>query len=320
MKLSLILGHRGARFRAPENSLESFKNAIKCGADGVELDVHLTKDGKLVVIHDSDLRRITGEKTFIKSLTLSEIRLLDISRLIKSGSFSVQWNIKIFRLSDNKFTVEIHDEIAHRISRYFVEKSGDSVKSIKKLRLPGKPGGNLVAEEYFAYESSDIKPCFKTVRIPELGGVLENVGANFVNIEIKRGEGFYPGISEKIVKTIEPYGFENFLISSFNRKTLLYIKKQYPFLKVNYLYEIPKNPVKAAKDLDGVNPFSLLIGKKGISHLHNIGKTVFPWVVNKPISIAKFILFGADGIITDRPCFAVSLKKEIKKLFDETIK
>ncbi|GAJ07659.1 unnamed protein product, partial [marine sediment metagenome] len=56
MKLPLIVGHRGAKGIAPENSLSGFKKAAELGIDGVELDVHLTKDGKLIVFHDMDLK------------------------------------------------------------------------------------------------------------------------------------------------------------------------------------------------------------------------------------------------------------------------
>lgn len=51
-KQTLVWAHRGASGYAPENTLEAFRKAVEMGADGVELDVQLTKDGELVVIHD----------------------------------------------------------------------------------------------------------------------------------------------------------------------------------------------------------------------------------------------------------------------------
>ncbi len=320
MKLPLILGHRGARFTAPENSLISFKNTVRCGADGIELDVHLTKDGKLVVIHDADLRRITGKKTLIKNLTLKEVKNLDISKLIKKGALSVKWNIRVFALSCNKYFVSVFDENSGRIYKYFVEIIGNRVKSVKKVMIPSNCEGDLVAEKFIAINAPYSEERFGKVEIPEFSEVLEKVNSPFINVEIKRGERFYPGISDALVKAIEHYGFEKFLISSFNLSTLLYVKEKYPFLKVNRLYEIPLSPVKAAKSLDGVNPFSLLIGRKGITKLHKIGKTVFPWVVNNPVSMVKFFIFGSDGIITDRPCFAVKLRAELEGLFNAAVR
>ncbi|MEM5810724.1 MAG: glycerophosphodiester phosphodiesterase, partial [Candidatus Aenigmatarchaeota archaeon] len=57
----LKIGHRGARAYEPENTLRSFKKAIELGANAIEFDVRETKDKKLVVIHDENIRRITGE-------------------------------------------------------------------------------------------------------------------------------------------------------------------------------------------------------------------------------------------------------------------
>jgi glycerophosphoryl diester phosphodiesterase len=54
-----VLGHRGARESAPENSLRAFDLALREGADGVELDVRLDGDGRVIVLHDTDLRRVS---------------------------------------------------------------------------------------------------------------------------------------------------------------------------------------------------------------------------------------------------------------------
>ena len=55
--MTLITGHRGARNLWPENSLTGFRNAITLGVDAIEFDVHLTRSGELVVIHDATLER-----------------------------------------------------------------------------------------------------------------------------------------------------------------------------------------------------------------------------------------------------------------------
>jgi len=55
-----VLGHRGARRSAPENTLSAFQLALEEGADGVELDVRLDREGNVVVIHDATLARVTG--------------------------------------------------------------------------------------------------------------------------------------------------------------------------------------------------------------------------------------------------------------------
>ncbi len=70
------IGHRGARAYAPENTLESFKKAMEMGVDAIEFDVRKTKDDRLVVFHDADVKRTTNGRGLVADLTLSEIKEL----------------------------------------------------------------------------------------------------------------------------------------------------------------------------------------------------------------------------------------------------
>lgn len=74
---TMVIGHRGDAKNAPENTLISFKRAIEMGADGIELDVQMSKDGQLVVIHDERVDRTTDGIGFVKDFTLKEIKRLD---------------------------------------------------------------------------------------------------------------------------------------------------------------------------------------------------------------------------------------------------
>lgn len=69
-----VWAHRGASAYAPENTLEAFQLAVEQQADGVELDVQMTKDGKLVVIHDETIRRTSGGPGRVMDYTLSELK------------------------------------------------------------------------------------------------------------------------------------------------------------------------------------------------------------------------------------------------------
>ena len=75
-----IMGHRGAPATEPENTLRSFRRALAAGVAMVELDVQLTKDGRLAVIHDETLERTTNGRGLVKDLTLAELRRLDAGR------------------------------------------------------------------------------------------------------------------------------------------------------------------------------------------------------------------------------------------------
>lgn len=69
--------HRGASLRAPENTLEAFYLAIASGAGGLELDIHMTSDGHIVVIHDDSVDRTTEGAGLVRDMSLDEIRGLD---------------------------------------------------------------------------------------------------------------------------------------------------------------------------------------------------------------------------------------------------
>jgi glycerophosphoryl diester phosphodiesterase len=75
-----IMGHRGAPADEPENTLGSFRRALAVGVAAVELDVQLTKDGRLAVIHDETLDRTTNGRGPVRDFTLAELKKLDAGR------------------------------------------------------------------------------------------------------------------------------------------------------------------------------------------------------------------------------------------------
>ncbi len=75
-----IVGHRGASFDAPENTVAAIKLAWEQKADASEFDIYLTKDGKLVVIHDATTKRTAGTDLKVADSTLKELRELDAGK------------------------------------------------------------------------------------------------------------------------------------------------------------------------------------------------------------------------------------------------
>lgn len=75
--MTLVVAHRGFSARAPENTMEAFRLGVEAGADAIELDVHLTADGQLAVIHDETLDRTTDRTGAVASLTMDEVRQAD---------------------------------------------------------------------------------------------------------------------------------------------------------------------------------------------------------------------------------------------------
>lgn len=76
----LLIGHRGASHEAPENTLTAFELAWEEGADGIEADFRLTRDGQIVCMHDENTRRTTGISLTVADSLLDDLRRLDVGR------------------------------------------------------------------------------------------------------------------------------------------------------------------------------------------------------------------------------------------------
>lgn len=79
-----VWAHRGASGYAPENTLDAFRKAVEMGADGIELDVQMTKDGELVVIHDETIDRVSNGKGWVKDYTYEELKNLILTKHIRN--------------------------------------------------------------------------------------------------------------------------------------------------------------------------------------------------------------------------------------------
>lgn len=77
--MTKIFAHRGASATHPENTMEAFREAQRVGADGIELDVQLSKDGVVVVIHDETVKRTTNGKGWVKDYTYKQLQKFDAS-------------------------------------------------------------------------------------------------------------------------------------------------------------------------------------------------------------------------------------------------
>ena len=98
----LKIGHRGASGYEPENTLISFEKAIDLNADGIELDVHLTSDGHLVVIHDETIDRTTNGKGEVHQMSLQELKKIRIE-----NSQEIPTLIEVFELVNRRCMINI---------------------------------------------------------------------------------------------------------------------------------------------------------------------------------------------------------------------
>jgi glycerophosphoryl diester phosphodiesterase len=98
----LKIAHRGAKGYEPENTLQAFQKALDLNADGIELDVHLSADGHIIVIHDETINRTTNGKGFVNNLSLSELK----SFLIED-QYEIPTLNEVFDLTDKKCLINI---------------------------------------------------------------------------------------------------------------------------------------------------------------------------------------------------------------------
>lgn len=124
----LIIGHRGASADAPENSLAAFALAKEQGADGVELDVQLSRDDRIVIIHDTTVDRTTNGSGKVSELTLKELQALDagqgqtiptLDELLEMLGPSILYNIELkpFAVDADSLATAVADRIlAHNLA------------------------------------------------------------------------------------------------------------------------------------------------------------------------------------------------------------
>jgi len=100
--ITLCIAHRGASTKAPENTLRAFRRALALGTDGLELDVHVTRDRVAVVFHDDQLRRLTGTGGKIAAKTWRELGLLRVR-----GTEPIPRLVDVLRLTRGRAVVQI---------------------------------------------------------------------------------------------------------------------------------------------------------------------------------------------------------------------
>lgn len=229
----LVWAHRGASGYAPENTLPAFQKAIEMGANGIELDVQMTKDGELVVCHDETINRTSNGSGWIKDKTLAELKVLDFSCGQKD---------------------------------------------------------------------------FAGVTIPTMREVFELLATAdmIINIELKTGILFYPGMAEKLLELTSECGFSDRVIySSFNHYTVKYIHEVAPEAKLGFLYadgtiEMPSYALKHG--VQALHPALYNIQFPGlIDECHQKGLSVNVWTVNEEEHLELCCRAGVDAIITNYP-------------------
>lgn len=219
--MTQIWAHRGASADAPENTIEAFSLAADQGADGIELDVQLSADGELVVIHDETVDRTTA-------------------------------------------------------------------------------GSGAVAD----HSRSDLAD----LGVPTLGEVFDAVAPTgmAVNVELKNGIKFYPGIERAVLRCIDDHRMRaRVLVSSFNHYSLKTVQQLDAGIPLGLLFaEGLYLPWEYAAEFGAaaIHPALPFLQVPGVvEYAHAAGIAVNVWTVDEPDHLAACVAAGVDAIITNRP-------------------
>ncbi len=129
--MAQIIGHRGARGLEPENTMRSFRKALELGVDYIECDVHMTKDGRIVLMHDHTVDRTTNSSGRVNNFTFDEIRSLDAGKGERIPTLQELLDLvrtpfaqAFFKGLRVKLHIELKDEAATEPTVRLVEKNG----------------------------------------------------------------------------------------------------------------------------------------------------------------------------------------------------
>ncbi|MBL7005833.1 MAG: glycerophosphodiester phosphodiesterase [Spirochaetia bacterium] len=117
----MITAHRGGAGLAPENTLAAFTSGIEHAADALEMDIHLTSDGNLVVVHDPTLARTTGKSVVVETTALADIKKLDAAAKYFGKAFGPQQIPtleEVLELNDGRLWLQIEIKLRSDGTRY----------------------------------------------------------------------------------------------------------------------------------------------------------------------------------------------------------
>jgi glycerophosphoryl diester phosphodiesterase len=132
-----VIAHRGGRARAPENTLEAMTLGMSDGADAIELDVHTSSDGEVVVIHDETVERTTDGMGAVGELSAADLRSLDAGCRFKSARTAPWGPCRIPTLSEviesfpgTPLIIEVKTPRASKAVRALIEKHGAEARCL----------------------------------------------------------------------------------------------------------------------------------------------------------------------------------------------
>ena len=262
----LIIGHRGYAGKLPENSLEGFIRAVKKGADGIELDVVISKDKKVVVSHEpymaSDYMATPNGSAIAhhdeKKFNLYKLPYADI----KTFPLGVRRSMRFPSQKRNKTYKPLLSEVFEKVEENLVKNDLESIIYLVEIK-------------------SD----------PKDYGIFQPFPAEFVELVID------------VVK--EKNLLKNVIFQSFDTEVLNELHKRYPEVQTSFLVKNgdPEHNLKLLNFTPQIYApyYKLVLDTKFVNDLHQRGIKVIVWTVNSTKNVEMLTNFGVDGIISDFP-------------------
>lgn len=236
-----IIAHRGSSKAAPENTKAAFTQAMKDQSDGIELDVHLSADNQVIVIHDPTIDRTSNGKGFIKDLSLDELKKLDFGSYF-SDEFKGE---KVLTLTETLEIIKDIDLINIEIKKGYNINQGieeEILKSIEKANLK-----NEIIISSFNHDALKIlKNTKNDIKIaPLLYARLYNPWEYAISLEAEYLHLYYKLVNKEIVENCHRYDI---------KVNVFTVDEKYDLSKmIEYNVDgiITNYPVKARKLLAG---------------------------------------------------------------------
>ena len=178
----LVYAHRGGAALRPENTIDAFDHGLSVGADGLELDVHLSRDGVVVVHHDETLERTTDARGPIAAFTADELARVDAGYWFRDPRLIIE-----LKVNDQELAARTIEEVraADAVSRVALGSFGWRVLRAARTIEPRIPTGAAREETRWALYRSWIgwplgKTAYREFQVPERSGKTMIVSPRFV--------------------------------------------------------------------------------------------------------------------------------------------
>lgn len=291
-------GHRGARGLQPENTLPAFETALDVGVTTLELDLHYTQDGHVVIWHDPIISKDKCRLPEDTSAAVPDPRNPLRRILISQQSLDI---IQTYQCDQNP-----------EPGRFPSQQSTGTP-------LAGDNYHIITLGELFDFVDNYVKSGDKSA------AQVENAAAVRFNIETKRdpahpeyiGDGFTGGeagpFELAILEEVSTYGLaDRVTIQSFDHRSLRTIRAINENISLAALTTGGEAKVKVyyGYQFDIWSPNSNDLTPELVEEAQELGLRVIPWTVNDPALMQALIDMGVDGLITDRPDLLLALERE----------